>query len=106
MPNVTHASVNVFLFFLFLIKKLHDAAIYVFEMLYCLLLMLTCCACGFVPHCRKLNLLSFGEEAEEEEKELAAVKTKIKSSHDVLDDPRLLKDEVPINEMVMMWNLL
>lgn len=42
---------------------------------------------------KKLNLLSFGEEAEEEEKELAAIKTKIKSSHDVLDDPRLLKDE-------------
>lgn len=43
--------------------------------------------------CRKLNLLSFGEEAEEEEKELAEVKLKIKSSHDVLDDPRLLKQE-------------
>lgn len=42
---------------------------------------------------KKLNLLSFGEEAEEEEKELAAVKTKIKSSHDVLNDPRLLKEE-------------
>ncbi|XP_065849301.1 peptidyl-prolyl cis-trans isomerase CYP57 [Euphorbia lathyris] len=42
---------------------------------------------------KKLNLLSFGEEAEEEEKELAAVKQKIKSSHDVLDDPRLLKEE-------------
>ncbi|KAL7592915.1 hypothetical protein Lser_V15G33691 [Lactuca serriola] len=42
---------------------------------------------------KKLNLLSFGEEAQEEEKELAAVKTKIKSSHDVLNDPRLLKDE-------------
>ncbi|KAH0969825.1 hypothetical protein GBA52_028421 [Prunus armeniaca] len=41
----------------------------------------------------------FGEEAEEEEKELAAVKTKIKSSHDVLDDPRLLKDEVPNNDV-------
>lgn len=41
---------------------------------------------------KKLNLLSFGEEAEEEEKELAAVKQKIKSSHDVLDDPRLLKN--------------
>ncbi|KFK29908.1 hypothetical protein AALP_AA7G194000 [Arabis alpina] len=40
---------------------------------------------------KKLNLLSFGEEAEEEEKELAAVKQKIKSSHDVLNDPRLLK---------------
>ncbi|XP_050219728.1 peptidyl-prolyl cis-trans isomerase CYP57 [Mercurialis annua] len=42
---------------------------------------------------KKLNLLSFGEEAEEEEKELAIVKQKIKSSHDVLDDPRLLKNE-------------
>lgn len=42
---------------------------------------------------KKLNLLSFGEEAQEEAKELAAVKTKIKSSHDVLNDPRLLKDE-------------
>lgn len=43
--------------------------------------------------CRKLNLLSFGEEAQEEEKELAAVNIKIKSSHDVLNDPRLLKEE-------------
>ncbi|KDP34070.1 hypothetical protein JCGZ_07641 [Jatropha curcas] len=42
---------------------------------------------------KKLNLLSFGEEAEEEEKELAAAKQKIKSSHDVLDDPRLLKED-------------
>ncbi|XP_016496994.1 peptidyl-prolyl cis-trans isomerase CYP57 isoform X1 [Nicotiana tabacum] len=42
---------------------------------------------------KKLNLLSFGEEAEEEEKELAAVSTRIRSSHDVLDDPRLLKEE-------------
>lgn len=42
---------------------------------------------------KKLNLLSFGEEAEEEEMELASVKTKIKSSHDVLNDPRLLKEE-------------
>ncbi|XP_062023650.1 peptidyl-prolyl cis-trans isomerase CYP57 [Rosa rugosa] len=48
---------------------------------------------------KKLNLLSFGEEAEEEERELATVKTKIKSSHDLLDDPRLLKEEVPINEV-------
>ncbi|XVE70881.1 hypothetical protein DITRI_Ditri10aG0105800 [Diplodiscus trichospermus] len=47
---------------------------------------------------KKLNLLSFGEEAEEEEKELAAVKLKIKSSHDVLDDPRLLKQEIPDKE--------
>ncbi|KAL6965770.1 cytochrome P450 monooxygenase 57 [Sarracenia purpurea var. burkii] len=48
---------------------------------------------------KKLNLLSFGEEAEEEEKELAAVKTKIKSSHDVLNDPRLLKEEHPSKEL-------
>lgn len=55
----------------------------------------------FAP-CRKLNLLSFGEEAEEEEKELAAVKQKIKSSHDVLDDPRLLKSEFSSKELVMV----
>lgn len=48
---------------------------------------------------KKLNLLSFGEEAEEEEKELSAVKQKIKSSHDVLNDPRLLKEEDSIKEM-------
>lgn len=48
---------------------------------------------------KKLNLLSFGEEAEEEEKELAVVKKKIKSSHDVLDDPRLLKDAIPNDEL-------
>ncbi|KAL4195272.1 hypothetical protein AMTRI_Chr05g63800 [Amborella trichopoda] len=42
---------------------------------------------------KKLNLLSFGAEAEEEEKESAVVKEKIKSSHDVLDDPRLLKEK-------------
>ncbi|KAJ4951983.1 hypothetical protein NE237_028815 [Protea cynaroides] len=47
---------------------------------------------------KKLNLLSFGEEAEEEEKELAAVKEKIKSSHDVLNDPRLLKEDIPKRE--------
>ncbi|KAL2237115.1 UNVERIFIED_CONTAM: Peptidyl-prolyl cis-trans isomerase CYP57 [Sesamum indicum] len=41
---------------------------------------------------KKLNLLSFGEEAEEEEKELVASNTRIKSSHDVLNDPRLLKE--------------
>lgn len=51
--------------------------------------------------CRKLNLLSFGEEAEVEEKELAVVKKKIKSSHDVLDDPRLLKDAIPNDELVI-----
>ncbi|KAL8537458.1 hypothetical protein ACS0TY_012548 [Phlomoides rotata] len=43
---------------------------------------------------KKLNLLSFGEEAEEEEKELAAVTARIKSSHDVLNDPRLLKEDI------------
>ncbi|KAF5467957.1 hypothetical protein F2P56_012158 [Juglans regia] len=48
---------------------------------------------------KKLNLLSFGEEAEEDEKELAAVKQKIKSSHDVLDDPRLLKKDIPNDEL-------
>lgn len=52
-------------------------------------------------NCRKLNLLSFGEEAEEEEKELALVKQKIKSSHDVLNDPRLLKEETPNDELVI-----
>ncbi|XP_057779962.1 peptidyl-prolyl cis-trans isomerase CYP57-like [Salvia miltiorrhiza] len=46
----------------------------------------------FDPLYKKLNLLSFGEEAEEEEKELAAANPRIKSSHDVLNDPRLLKD--------------
>ncbi|KNA15226.1 hypothetical protein SOVF_100210 isoform B [Spinacia oleracea] len=42
---------------------------------------------------KKLNLLSFGEEAEEDERDLTAVKQKIKSSHDVLDDPRFLKEQ-------------
>lgn len=51
---------------------------------------------------RKLNLLSFGEEAEEEEKELAVVKQKIKSSHDVLNDPRLLKAEASDKERVII----
>lgn len=49
---------------------------------------------------KKLNLLSFGEEAEEEEKALTAWKGRIKSSHDVLDDPRLLKGDVRGQEMV------
>ncbi|XP_062093683.1 polyadenylate-binding protein-interacting protein 12-like [Humulus lupulus] len=51
---------------------------------------------------KKLNLLSFGEEAEEKEKELAAVKKKIKSSHDVLDDPRLLNDAIPNDELFFL----
>lgn len=62
--------------------------------------------CVIKCQCRKLNLLSFGEEAEEEEKELAAVKQKIKSSHDVLDDPRLLKEAIPSNELVIIFLLL
>ncbi|CAL5183907.1 unnamed protein product [Lathyrus oleraceus] len=48
---------------------------------------------------KNLNLLSFGEETEEEEKELTLVKKKIVSSHDVLNDPRLLKDENANNEL-------
>ncbi|KAL5097361.1 hypothetical protein RYX36_001688 [Vicia faba] len=48
---------------------------------------------------KNLNLLSFGEETEEEEKELTLVKKKIVSSHDVLNDPRLLKDESANNEL-------
>lgn len=51
--------------------------------------------------CRNLSLLSFGEEAEEEEKEVALVKKKIVSSHDVLNDPRLLKEETPNTELVI-----
>ncbi|KAH9618073.1 hypothetical protein KSS87_014431 [Heliosperma pusillum] len=51
---------------------------------------------------KKLNLLSFGEEAEEEEKVLAVVKQKIKSSHDVLDDPRLLKEGTTSKEMISL----
>ncbi|XP_062203191.1 peptidyl-prolyl cis-trans isomerase CYP57-like [Phragmites australis] len=41
---------------------------------------------------KQLNVLSFGDEVEEEENEAASsVKDKIKSIHDVLDDPRFLK---------------
>lgn len=45
---------------------------------------------------KNLSLLSFGEEAAEEE--ATQVVTKIKSSHDVLDDPRLSKDTVQLSE--------
>ncbi|GLJ45343.1 hypothetical protein SUGI_0954400 [Cryptomeria japonica] len=48
---------------------------------------------------KKLNLLSFGDEVEEEEKALASVKEKIKSSHDVLSDPRLLKGEAELDSL-------
>ncbi|CAK9136657.1 unnamed protein product, partial [Ilex paraguariensis] len=49
---------------------------------------------------KNVNLLSFGEEAIEEEKELTAFNTKIKSSHDVLDDPRLLKEGISSKNLV------
>ncbi|XP_024005906.1 peptidyl-prolyl cis-trans isomerase CYP57 isoform X2 [Eutrema salsugineum] len=55
---------------------------------------------------KKLNLLSFGEEAEEEEKELAVVKQKIKSSHDVLNDPRLLKNASDSKEVLSVREAL
>lgn len=43
---------------------------------------------------KQLNVLSFGDEVEEEENEAASsVQPKIKSIHDVLDDPRFLKGE-------------
>ncbi|XP_020105734.1 peptidyl-prolyl cis-trans isomerase CYP57 isoform X5 [Ananas comosus] len=42
---------------------------------------------------KQLNVLSFGEEVEEEEDEAETIKGKIKSIHDVLDDPRFLKEE-------------
>jgi len=43
---------------------------------------------------KQLNVLSFGDEVEEEENEAASsVPAKIKSIHDVLDDPRFLKGE-------------
>lgn len=44
-------------------------------------------------------MLSFGEEAEEEEKELANVNARIRSSHDVLNDPRLLKEAPDSNQV-------
>ncbi len=46
-------------------------------------------------------MLSFGDEVEEEENEAASsVKDKIKSIHDVLDDPRFLKGEAPDEQLV------
>eukprot|EP00295_Goniomonas_pacifica_P005997 CAMPEP_0175827466 /NCGR_PEP_ID=MMETSP0107_2-20121207/12299_1 /TAXON_ID=195067 ORGANISM="Goniomonas pacifica, Strain CCMP1869" /NCGR_SAMPLE_ID=MMETSP0107_2 /ASSEMBLY_ACC=CAM_ASM_000203 /LENGTH=340 /DNA_ID=CAMNT_0017140145 /DNA_START=176 /DNA_END=1198 /DNA_ORIENTATION=- len=46
---------------------------------------------------KQTNLLSFGDEAEEEEKEATvASKTKIKSAHDVLNDERLSKEQVEV----------
>ncbi|KAK8948752.1 Peptidyl-prolyl cis-trans isomerase-like 2 [Platanthera zijinensis] len=42
---------------------------------------------------KKLNVLSFGDEVEEDERESENIKEKIKSIHDVLDDPLFLKGE-------------
>ena len=44
--------------------------------------------------------MSFGDEAQQEEEELATINVKIKSSHDVLDDPRLLKGDIDNSEVV------
>ncbi|PKA57299.1 Peptidyl-prolyl cis-trans isomerase-like 2 [Apostasia shenzhenica] len=49
---------------------------------------------------KKLNVLSFGEEVEEDEKELENMKDKIKSIHDVLDDPRFLKGQQTKDNLV------
>ncbi|MQL94235.1 hypothetical protein Taro_026887 [Colocasia esculenta] len=51
---------------------------------------------------KKLNLLSFGEEAEEEEKDLASVNQKMQSIHDVLNDPRFIKEETQEKELSSM----
>lgn len=49
---------------------------------------------------KQLNVLSFGDEVEEEENEAASfVKDKIKSIHDVLDDPRFLKVEPQVEQL-------
>lgn len=46
-------------------------------------------------------MLSFGDEVEEEENEVAtSVQAKIKSIHDVLDDPRFLKGEPEDEQLV------
>jgi hypothetical protein len=47
-------------------------------------------------------VLSFGEEVEEEEKEAEIVKDKIKSIHDVLDDPRFLKEDQQKEQLVYL----
>lgn len=82
------------------VKEIPTCMLWIGYYVYCLSY-----ACFIFTQSRKLNLLSFGEEAEEEEKELAAVKRKIKSSHDVLDDPRLLKEDVPSSELVIICDL-
>lgn len=50
--------------------------------------------------CRNFGLLSFGDEAEEDEEETDSYVQKnagkAKSTHDVLDDPKLSKETVTI----------
>uniref|UniRef100_A0A453EYY5 PPIase cyclophilin-type domain-containing protein n=1 Tax=Aegilops tauschii subsp. strangulata TaxID=200361 RepID=A0A453EYY5_AEGTS len=49
---------------------------------------------------KQLNVLSFGDEVEEEENEAASfVNDKIKSIHDVLDDSRFLKVEPQVEQL-------
>lgn len=45
------------------------------------------------PLCRNLALLSFGEDAAEEDAAPAVVPAKIKSAHDILDEKRLMREE-------------
>ncbi|ONK55078.1 uncharacterized protein A4U43_UnF7820 [Asparagus officinalis] len=49
---------------------------------------------------KKLSVLSFGEEVEEGEKEAATMNDKIKSIHDVLNDPRFIKEEEQKNDLL------
>lgn len=46
-------------------------------------------------------MLSFGEEVEEDEKEAATMNDKIKSIHDVLNDPRFIKEEEQKNDLLV-----
>ncbi|KAM0864212.1 hypothetical protein ACQ4PT_044070 [Festuca glaucescens] len=48
---------------------------------------------------KQLNVLSFGDEVEEENEAASFVKDKIKSIHDVLDDPRFLKVEPQVEQL-------
>jgi len=47
---------------------------------------------------KNLSLLSFGEEAAEEERALQQVSSKVVSSHDLLDDPRLSRQQAVTEE--------
>ncbi|KAL1504394.1 hypothetical protein AB1Y20_010800 [Prymnesium parvum] len=51
---------------------------------------------------KNLSLLSFGEEAAAEEEVLQKVNTKLKSSHDVLEDPRLSREQAVAREELEM----